>query len=73
MGYTDKETLDGDGKRLVPDDQLLRYEPTIRQLPKSRSSIKCGPPRSTAIDEIAEVKAFGNSGLYRNRVGLQPD
>jgi hypothetical protein len=70
MGYTDKETLDGDGKRLVPEDQLLRYEPTIRQLPKSRSSIKFGPARSTAIDEIADVKAFGNCGLYKNRVVL---
>ncbi|NUU41845.1 hypothetical protein [Tardiphaga robiniae] len=70
MGYTDKETLDGDGKRVVPVDELLRFEPTSRQLPKSRSSIKHGPARPTAIDEIAEVRTFGNTGLYRNRVVL---
>jgi hypothetical protein len=68
LGYTDKETLDGRGKRLVPTDQLFRYEPTTRILPKSRASIKFNSANPTDVDEMAGVVALGNSGLYRNRV-----
>jgi hypothetical protein len=70
LGFTEKETLDGDGKRLVPDNELLRYEPTTRQLPKSRASIRYRPSQSTSVDALAGVRAFGNSGLYSNRIVL---
>jgi hypothetical protein len=70
LGYTEKETLIGDGRRLFSNEELFRFEPTTRQLPKSRSSIRFNTAERTKVDELAEVETFGNSGLYNNRVVL---
>src|SRR5207302_737331 len=70
MYYTEKETLESNGCRLVPVDQLLRYEPTTRKLPISRSSTKLSKPRPSAIDELAGTRALGNTTLYTTRVIL---
>lgn len=70
LKYTEKETLVGDGKRLAPNEELFRYEPTTRQLPKSKRSIRFSDPARTKADELACVQTFGNSGLNRNRVIL---
>ncbi len=70
LGYTEKETLVGDGRRLAPNEELFRYEPTTRQLPKSKRSIRFSDPERTKIDELTGVKTFGNSGLYNNRIIL---
>ena len=34
LGYTEQETMDLNGRRLVPLNDLFRYEPTTRQLPR---------------------------------------
>lgn len=68
LGYTEKETLVGDGRRLVSKEELFRYEPTTRQLPKSKRDVRFNNPERTKVDELVGVETFGNSGLYRNRV-----
>lgn len=70
LGYADKETQIGDGRRLVPSNQLFWYEPTQRQLPKSNPTVKPKAPPLTKVDELSGVNSGGNSGLYRNRVVL---
>ncbi|WP_298254980.1 DrmE family protein [Bradyrhizobium sp.] len=70
LGFADKETQVGDGKRLVPNSQLFWYEPTQRQLPKSNPTIRPKAPPLTKVDELAGVGCCGNSGLYTNRVLL---
>jgi hypothetical protein len=70
LGFTEKETLIGDGRRLAPNGELFRYEPTTRQLPKSKRSIKFNDPERTKVDELAGVRTFGNSGLNKNRIIL---
>lgn len=70
LGFTEKETLIGDGRRLAPNGELFRYEPTTRQLPKSKRSIKFSDPERTKVDELAGVRTFGNSGLNKNRIIL---
>ena len=70
LGYADKETQVGDGRRLVPNDQLFWYEPTQRQLPKSNPTVKPKAPPPTKVDELAGIQCCGNSGLYTNRVVL---
>jgi hypothetical protein len=68
LGYTEKETLVGDGRRLVSNEELFRYEPTTRQLPRSKRDVRFNNSKRTKIDELVGVETFGNSGLYRNRV-----
>ena len=70
LGFADKETQVGDGRRLVPNSQLFWYEPTQRQLPKSNPTVKPKAPPVTKVDELAGVSCCGNSGLYTNRVVL---
>lgn len=70
LAYADKETQIGDGRRLVPNNQLFWYEPTQRQLPKSNPTVKPKAPPLTKVDELSGVSSCGNSGLYRNRVIL---
>ena len=70
LHYTDKHTSNTHGRRLVPLDQLFRFEPTTRKLPVSRSSIKLSKPTLSRVDELAGSCAFGNSMLYRTRVVL---
>lgn len=70
LAYADKETQIGDGRRLVPSNQLFWYEPTQRQLPKSNPTVKSKAPPLTKVDELSGVSSCGNSGLYRNRVIL---
>ncbi|MCK1480543.1 ATP-binding protein [Bradyrhizobium sp. 197] len=70
LGFTEKETLIGDGRRLTSNGELFRYEPTTRQLPKSKRSIKFNDPERTKVDELAGVRTFGNSGLNKNRIIL---
>jgi len=68
--YTDKETRDTHGCRLVPISQLLRYEPTTRKLPISRASIKLSKPKPSPVDDLAGTRAFANSTLYKTRLIL---
>jgi hypothetical protein len=70
LGFADKETQIGDGRRLVPNSQLFWYEPTQRQLPKSNPTVKPKAPPLTKVDELSGVSSCGNSGLYTNRVVL---
>jgi hypothetical protein len=70
MYYTEKETLESNGCHLVPVDQLLRYEPTTRKLPISRSSTRLSSPKPSAVDGLAGTRAFGNTTLYKTRVIL---
>jgi hypothetical protein len=70
MYYTEKETFESNGRRLVPVDQLIRYEPTTRKLPISRASTKLSKPWPSTVDELAGTRAFGNTTLYTTRVIL---
>jgi hypothetical protein len=70
LHYTDKQTSNTHGRRLVPIEQLLRFEPTTRKLPISRASIKLSKPLPSKVDELAGTAALGNSMLYRTRVVL---
>lgn len=70
LGYTEKETLVGDGRRLASNEELFRYEPTTRQLPKSKRDVRFNDPERTKVDELVGVETFGNSGLYKTRIVL---
>ncbi len=70
LHYTDKQTSRTHGRRLVPLNQLFRFEPTTRSLPVSRSSIKLSKPKLSGVDGLAGTDSFGNSLLYRTRVVL---
>src|SRR5580700_8296782 len=68
MYYTEKDTLDSRGCRLVPIEQLFRYEPTTRKLPISRGSTQLSKARPSSVDVLAGTQAFGNTTLYKTRV-----
>ena len=48
LRYTERDTMELNGRRLIPLDELFRYEPTTRQLPKSRRSIILSEPVLTS-------------------------
>jgi hypothetical protein len=68
--YTEKDSWETNGRRFVPDDQLLRYEPTRRRLPISRASIKLAKPILSGVDKLAGTRTLGNTALYRTRIVL---
>jgi hypothetical protein len=70
LHYTDKQTSVTRGRHLFPIGQMLRFEPTTRKLPVSRSSIRLSASRRSKVDELAGTAAFGNTMLYRTRVVL---
>jgi hypothetical protein len=70
LHYTEKDSLESNGCHWIRIRELLRYEPTERRLPISRSTTKLAPVKPTLVDELAKVRALGNSALYRTRVVL---
>lgn len=70
MHYTEKKTLETNGRRLIPVEDLLRYEPTTRSIPVSRSGTRLSKPQPSGLDALAGTRTFGNTALYRTRVVL---
>jgi len=68
LHYTEKDSRESNGRHWIRIDELLRYEPTVRKLPISRSTTKLSHPRPNLIDELANVRAFGNSALHHTRL-----
>lgn len=70
LHYTEKDSRESNGRHWIRIDELLRYEPTARKLPISRSTTRLSLPRPNLIDELANVRTFGNSALHHTRVVL---